>query len=369
MATNSKTKQSYELEDGAMFVYYTPKPGEDDLYPSNAFQAQNASNPAEEDDINPIYRNVLTFPQDAEFIKHFDQIPHRDRISEQLLGLVEQLFPYDLNVHNAQKKLDFEWVKRELASKLSEMDKKLLYLPDKVQQWINTARDEDYRTAFTHLRDCFYNYFSTPVNGNVLPAIQWIDYAFAAKYPPAQKALQDLKANLFNEKAVVKLLEKLREAKVFGDRRTDFYFWNTSPYNWSDISYKARSVKNFSKEFLKSFTTISWPPQYWALGDFTINAIPEGYVVPKNNGAYDVCVNKIYLFVNDSFNFEDNACLGPWILDPEPEFSEVPGLVILNNADFREFQRHGYGRYFPVLSKLHELENFTPMCLENVYVK
>lgn len=41
----------------------------------------------------------------------------------------------------------------------------------------------------------------------------------------------------------------------------------------------------------------------------------------------------------------------------------------LNNSGFREFQRHGYGRYFPVLSKLHEVEDFQPVCKEYPFAK
>lgn len=107
------------------------------------------------------------------------------------------------------------------------------------------------------------------------------------------------------------------------------------------------------------------PAQYYALGDFTINALPEGYVQPKANGKYEICVNKVYFFINDSFNFEGNEPLGIWYLDYDPAISTLLSPFIeVNNSDFKDFQRYGYGRNFPVLSKLHELEDFVPVCIE-----
>ena len=109
------------------------------------------------------------------------------------------------------------------------------------------------------------------------------------------------------------------------------------------------------------------PPQYAALGDFTINAIPEGYVQRKANGKYDICINKVYYFINDSFNFEGLAYLGEWDLNPragEPQVDYPYFVTHLFNSDFREFTRHGYGRDVPVLSRLHEAELFKPDCRE-----
>lgn len=244
------------------------------------------------------------------------------------------------------------------------MDRKLLYLPEKMQNWINEEKDEYYLKAFTHLHDCFFNYFSTPLDERVKPDIQWINFPFIMNYPPAQAAMKDLRANLFNDAALKKLMEKLGEAGAFKDEKTEFNFWNTDPTNWSEISFQSRKVKLFSPSILRSIRTLDLPAQYWALGDFTINAIPEGYVERLKNGKYKICINKIYYFINDSFNFEGDEPLGPWNLDyiNKPLHIIYPD-TFLENIDFQKFQRHGFGRYFPVLSRLHELEDFNSIYL------
>lgn len=191
-----------------------------------------------------------------------------------------------------------------------------------LQKEIDAGGDKDYITFLTHLRDCFRNYFSTPTDKSVIPDIQWIDPQFALNYGPAQNALKDLKDKLFYDTAVEKLKEKLWEAGAFSNNQKDFYLWNTSPYNWDDMSYQSRPVqwrsknsrktiynrlksklkeRGFSAKFLMPNDLL--PEQFGALGDFTINAIPEDYVVPAGNNKYYICINKMYYFINDSFNF------------------------------------------------------------------
>lgn len=133
------------------------------------------------------------------------------------------------------------------------------------------------------------------------------------------------------------------------------------------MSFQARPVKHSLLSLGPSLTRFDLPAQYCALGNFTINALPEGYVEPLGHGKYRVCVNKVYFFINNIFNFEENAYLGSWELGTENErlTQTVPNILFpIHNRHFREFQRHGYGRYFPVLSPLHEMKDFYPQCLE-----
>lgn len=339
----------------------------------------------------PIYKNVFTFPRDLEHLKYFDKNPHPDKFPDKILAYEGFHASQDLNTNIFQKRLDFSMVSKYLQPYLSDLDRKLLLMPEKFHEMIAQTDDEDYKIAFTHLRDVFYSYFSTPISDSIRPDIQWIDYKFATNYRIAQKPLQDLKNNLFNPKAMDKLAEKLEESGAFGDERRDFYFWNTEPRNWSDISYQSRPVNHYYPGYSQySFDKITniplrisklnLTPQYWALGDFTINAIPEGYVQPKGNGKYDICVNKVFLFVDDKFNFEGSGLLGTWNLHNRYPSSmlekyatswlyEYFPITYLSNSDFREFQRHGYGATIPVLSKPHEVENFEPVCKEYPFVK
>lgn len=284
--------------------------------------------------------------------------------------------------------MEFELIRQLLGEKLSDFEKELLSLPEVLQKEINSNTDPGYIKFLTHIRDSIFNYFSTPVDKTIVPDIQWIDSQFALDAPIARQALADLRANLFNTAAVENLQEKLREAGAFGQVKTPFYFWHTSPYNWDDMSYQMRPVEwndiwqgqwfralsdrtfvNIKSEPL-TMPNNRLQPQYGALGNFTINAIPEGYVEPKGNGKYDICVQKMYYFINDSFNFEGFEELGPWRVNKaNPNTPGETDWRFLRNKHFRDITRHGYGREFPVLSRLHEFEDFTPHCLEYEYEK
>lgn len=81
----------------------------------------------------------------------------------------------------------------------------------------------------------------------------------------------------------------------------------------------------------------------------------------------------MYYFVNDTFNVEGFAYLGRWNLNDHSKGNNliVPYfLTDLFNADFRKFSnKHGYGRDFPVLSRLHEVEDFEPKCVRYHFEK
>lgn len=332
-----------------------------------------------------MYENALKYPKGDKHLEYFVNNPHPEIFSDSRSFLFEA-FNEPINKNNyLTKRIEFENVKRLLGPKLSEFERELLSLPDVLQKEIDASSDKNYIAFLTHLRDCFYNYFSTPIDPAISPDIQWINPQFVTSYGPAQKAINDLKNNLFNDKVIDKLKEKLREAGAFGNDIIKFYLWNTSPYNWEDISFQSRPVKwwsldslntmlqRFESKFMEKGTSIKLlmpndllPDQYGALGNFTINAIPEGYVKPKGNNKYDICIDKMYYFINDSFNFEGLGDLSLWELNKNGEDNtNETSTRWLENSDFRYFRRHGYGREFPVLSRLHEIEDFKLKCLEN----
>lgn len=81
------------------------------------------------------------------------------------------------------------------------------------------------------------------------------------------------------------------------------------------------------------------------------------------NGEHEICVDKVFYFVNDSFNFEGDEWLGPWLLTyHDKDGDKNTEVTSLNNAMLRNIRKYGYGRDFPVLSRLHEAEGFTPDC-------
>lgn len=229
---------------------------------------------------NKIYDRVLTFPKNPAYIKFFEETPHPDRFDDRTLSHAELFSKQDLNTNKYQLICDFLFVKNYLKPELSDLDKKILKMPSIFQDMADEESDESYKIAFKHLSNCFYNYFSSPTKGDIIPEPMWIDKKVIANYYPTLEAINDLRMNLFNTAAKNNLVDKLKKINAFRDERADFYFWNTDPRNWSEVSYQARvsSIRNCSAIY--SFTKANLPAAYWALGDHTVNAIPEGYVKP-----------------------------------------------------------------------------------------
>lgn len=157
--------------------------------------------PPPQDSSNSIYANLLTFPEGTDHLKYFDANPHPEKIPADLLSIWNATPAPDLNPNLLKKQIEFNLVKDALMPKLSDMDKRLMRLPEKMQEWIDNATDEESLTMATHLRDSFYNYFSTPLDEDIQPDIQWIDYLFAIRHSGAPDVLKDLQANLFNSAA------------------------------------------------------------------------------------------------------------------------------------------------------------------------
>lgn len=321
--------------------------------------------------VNSVYEKTLEFPSGQEHLKYFDHNPHPDKIPDESLLFAEPFLKKDLNTPLLEKRLQFQLVKDKLWPSLTDKERKILLLPEKLNQFISLVDNPYAKAALEHLSGAFLTYLSTPIDKSVRPDIQWIDYKFATDYEHAQEALGDLEKNLLNSTAKNKLEEKLREAGAFGKDKIDFYFWNTSPYNWSEISYQSRSVQHIRKKIPDFFEKLPLSrgvfgliPQYAALGDFTINAIPEGYIQPQGNGKYKICVKKVYFFVNDVFNFEGKEYLCGWALNNDEDCDPWGYAPITNlfNSDLMNYKRHGYGPDFPVLSRLHQSENFKPDC-------
>lgn len=317
-----------------------------------------------------MFKNVLAYPEGTEHLKYFDKIPHPERFSDMELALAEAFAEKDLNPPEFLKKMEFENVKEKLYPKMSTLEKKILSLPEYFDDLLRKElakkdKNENFIIAYRHLRDCFRDYLASSIGDPNEPDIRWIDYDFGVDYAPAQKALKDLTANLWNEAAMNNLIQKLGKAGALTDKPeyVNFNLWNTDPKNWSDMSYQARSVKYLNRPVLDSWERKFLPAQYWALGDYTINALPEGRVRYVGNGEHEICLDKVYYFINDSFNFEGNEPLGPWKLKyMDNDGNEKAQLTFIDNFLLRNYRKFGYGRYFPVLSRLHEVENFTPEC-------
>lgn len=261
---------------------------------------------------------------------------------------------------NTRARLKFYKVQQYLNGKLSDKEMNMLKLADFVA-------NEKYKflfapgmeTAMGILRDYWPRWFGGRAN---IPAkyntdLYWIPWSFFMEDDYINRVKDDLVANTLNPKALDSIYTELKTSGKIGDEISDFNFTDEHPLMWNRLAYQLRSARFGFR--LGSFKK----PQYWALGNFSINALPEGTVIPLERGGHRICVTNVYLFIHDTFNFEGFADLGYW--DPEskkfPAFSTQ--LMGLSNSDFREFRRrHGYGRDFTVLSPLYKLHGFDGKC-------
>lgn len=105
-------------------------------------------------------------------------------------------------------------------------------------------------------------------------------------------------------------------------------------------------------------------PQYWALGNFSINALPQGTIIPLEGGGHRICVSDVYLFIHDTFNFEVFGELGLWDYENKkfPAISFFDSMV-LTDKDFRDFRdRHGFGKISPFFLPLYKVPGFEGEC-------
>lgn len=77
-----------------------------------------------------------------------------------------------------------------------------------------------------------------------------------------------------------------------------------------------------------------------------------------------------YYFINDNFNFENDAPLGLWWDAPfDTAHYDHMGRSFLHNNKFRNIKKYGYGQKFPVLSRLRPVEDFKPYCFPYILEK
>lgn len=152
-----------------------------------------------------MYKNVLNYPDGTAHLAYFEKNPHPDRISDR-----DSVFYEEFNKKSSawtadHGSLDFNLVRKYQEPNLPDLDKQLLSLPDVLQKEIDKGGEEGYLKTLTHLLNCFCRYFSTPTAKNIMPGVQWIDYSFLDNYPPAQRAIAELRTNLFNTAAIKNL--------------------------------------------------------------------------------------------------------------------------------------------------------------------
>lgn len=273
----------------------------------------------------------------------------------------------NLNAPNdLEAELDFNEVKRKL-SRNPDINPVLLNLPEIARHEALRADNPDVKKAFTILQQCFIRWLANEKTGVAKP--YWVDFDWATNFTGAQSSMEDLKKNLNNEAASEVLKTKLK--KIIQDEvdkgndanEMDFDFTKYPPEKWDERSFQSRgiifySISNILMD-IKSSRFKLLPPQYVALGNFAIHALPKGKIIKNGRGGYAARVTDVYFFVKDSFNFDGNQFLGTWDDVNMKALALWPGSKFIGNIDFREFrEKTGYGLDFQILSPLRKVENF-----------
>lgn len=189
--------------------------------------------------------------------------------------------------------------------------------------------------------------------------VYWVPWHFFMGDDYIDEVKNDLIDNLFNTKAQDQLRFELRKIKKFDNQINDFDFTAEDPLMWKKVAYQSRSLNFYWHP------SAIFKPQYWALGDFSMQALPKGTVIPLDGGGYRICVSEVYLHLHDTFNFAGSAPLAVWDTKNKKFPSLSWSMMKLANSDFTGFRdKHGYGKDFTVLSPLYKVPGFEGKCFD-----
>lgn len=250
------------------------------------------------------------------------------RQRETELGLKEAYEQARLNSMNTDRimlaKFDFEALKREWE-KNPEVDQDLIRFPELTRKSAERHKTSpDKSKAYKILGELFHLWFTEKAaDGSYSDKVYYMPWHWSVDFSLAQEALADLKNNLFNTAAIATFDGKLKEYVKNVKNEAPFDFTTLPPAQWNQASYQARSV-------LPSDTDLFYAiyPQTIPLGRFTINALPKGYVQRLGERRSRICLTDVYLFVNDSFDFEGDQRLGIWNFMPRACLAMIcaPGI-------------------------------------------
>lgn len=292
------------------------------------------------------------------------------RLSEAEAGIQNALENAFINTQNAQRlmlaRMDYSHAPWPL-DRLSGGERELIKFPLIAKNEAKLATNPDMRRAWKILEDCFYLWFTNYATDNSAPS-PWayaIPWEWATGYDIAQDALNDLLDNLLNDTAKKVLENRLKDIAQSSKEVIRFDDTAYPPGQWRERSYQFRSVKH-NPHPIRGIKTVLYEDsraRYYALGDFTIRALAKGAVHPLKDGGHEICVNNVYLFLDDAFNFDGDGKLGFWDFD-NLEFAHAKIYKeYISNSDFQTFrQQTGYGRDFRIVSPLQKVEGIDKYC-------
>ena len=198
------------------------------------------------------------------------------------------------------------------------------------------------------------------------PIVEWsLDWDWYLSYQRTKSAYEELVSRALSSAGESLLAQRLQRMPEYSSGR-DFVF---------DFSQKPSS--EWQQWYINSYK-LEKSPQYGAdginvvLSAHMIKVLPAGYVHIETDGSRKIFVDKLYAYVQDLFNFENDYLfdnLGFWNKNDklfkhadvvlEPFFWQK--YYNLNSDRFNEFrEKYGRGQDFILHSELRECPEFIP---------
>lgn len=253
----------------------------------------------------------------------------------------------------------------------TKLDKLLVCLPEIAAAMAERTKTFADRQGWLYLHEMFLKWFSGPANSNAENCKEpfWVDWNWVMGFPRIRHdydefvqppPLEMLHApNVRNWYALESLGRILKREGFLTGGRSRFDFINAPWQQWEDLYYTLKKVNGLPP--------LSQNPDGLtvALNAFSLRALASGSVEPLNNGNYLIKVEKIAVFVHDTFNFAEDIVqdiygFGYWSCrDHSFSIDKKSDHTKLGNEDFRAFRsRYNNGENFLLLSSPHIVENF-----------
>ena len=185
---------------------------------------------------------------------------------------------------------------------------------------------------------------------------------------------------------IEKLKERLREMykegdlalpKVFGQK---IEFGNTT----NDVTIDSNGMKTtkldkyWVNERVYSSDLLLDPLDdlYGTLANFVFRVSVKGYIKSLGGGIYEVEISKAFIYVRDSFDFNDgddlvSQPLGFWDISNDIiSKAKIPGSYYVNNQSYKDYRRdYNKGGDFLIISNYEEIDDNYKFIIEESLIK
>lgn len=251
----------------------------------------------------------------------------------------------------------FEYVREALLPRVDEDESVLLCVPDIAEHIAGREDAENDRKGWLNLQRFLSKWIRSPAcdDAESNPEVMWVDMDWIRSYKRVELQLgwANLWDKLINSAACARLTEILQRDEKLGEEEIPFDY--TDPPRApqpGNRPWKVWKENYYQRIDVLAVTTVDGLTA--CMGDFDFRALAAGYTKPLPGGGHRIIIERISLFVWDSFNFhgaDDN--LHYWSCEKK-KFSFLPdfGYTQLTNRTFQDFRRkYNRGGDFMVLSE------------------